>query len=180
MLIRASGPIAFLLLVLASAATAAAEITLDETRRAALAGLPRLAGDPPAAADLAGEVVVLAFFASWCPPCHPEFDHLNEAAARFEADGIKVLAVNIFEVFGPFKGLARRDAFLAEKAPRFAVLADGETIAGLFGEVARIPTVFVFGRDGGPVLSFVHEKGAKKTHVNGEELTAAVEAALRG
>ena len=123
------GALIAILAVFASAPLAAAEITLDAPRRAALAGLPGLAGDAAAAETLDGEVVVVAFWASWCPPCHPEFDHLNAAAERYADDGVKILAVNIFEEFGPFKGLARRDAFLAKKAPRFTVLADGEKIA---------------------------------------------------
>lgn len=174
-----SALIAILALVV-SAPLTAAEITLDAPRRTALAALPELSGDAASADALAGTVVVVAFFASWCPPCHPEFDHLNAAAERYRDDGVKILAVNIFEEFGPFKGFDRRDAFLAKKAPRFTVLAEGEKVAALFGEVERIPTVFVFGRDGRPVLHFVHEEGSKKTHVTGEELNTALQRALGG
>ena len=173
------GALIAILALFVSAPLAAAEITLDAPRRTALAGLPGLAGDAPAAATLDGKVVVVAFWASWCPPCHPEFDHLNAAAERYADDGVMILAVNIFEEFGPFKGFDRRDAFLAKKAPRFTVLADGEEVAAMFGEVERIPTVFVFGRDGRPGLHFVHEEGSKKTHVTGEELDAALRLALQ-
>ena len=73
---------------------------------------------------------------------------------------------------------ARLAGFLADKAADFTVLGEGEAVGPLFGEVARIPTVFVFDRAGRPVLHFIHREGARKTHVTGEELEAAVEQAL--
>ncbi len=154
-------------------------VRLDPQRRAALAALPLLSGPPPGGTALQDRIVVLAFFASWCPPCHPEFEHLKEIDRRYRDEGVTVVAVNIFE--GHFGGAdrARLAGFLADKAADFTVLGDGEAAAPLFGEVTRIPTVFVFARDGRPVMHFIHAKGAVKTHPSLEELEAAVRAALQ-
>ena len=161
-------------LVLPAASAAGANIVLDDTRRSALAGLPVLRGEPFAETDLRGRTVVVAFFASWCPPCSPEFDHLKRAHSVHDP---VVLAINIFEAYDGLGGPDRLDRFLARKAPAFRVLGEGEMVAGLFGEVDRIPTVFVFGRDGRPVLQFVHARDAAKTHVTFEELDAVLRAA---
>ncbi len=171
------------LLLLASAGAAAAadtqRIALDAARRSALAELPGLLGEMPTAAELEGQVVVLGFFASWCPPCGPEFDTLNAVRDEFAGRGVQVLAVNIFEHHFQQDADARLAAFLARKTPRFPVLGEGARVAGLFGPVTRIPTTFVFGRDGEPAMHFIHLKGATKTHASLDELRAAVAAAVR-
>ena len=150
---------------------------LDEARRAALAALPQLYGPPVTEAALADKVVIVTFFASWCPPCHPEFDNLARAQRTF-GDDLAIVAVNIFEVWGQFTGTARRDAFLARKDPPFHVVGDGEKVAALFEGVTRIPTLLVFAPDGAPLLHFVHLEGATKTYASFEEIAAAVRAAL--
>ena len=172
--------LALLLVALLLPASAGAEAPqLDSARVEALAALPVLHGDAVSAEALAGKAVVVAFFASWCPPCHPEFDNLTRAQATFGAE-LAIVAVNIFEVWGQFTGTARRDAFLARKAPPFSVLGDGEAVADLFAGVTRIPTVLIFAPDGRPVAHFIHLEGATKTHLSYEEIVAAVRRALQG
>ena len=130
-------------------------------------------------ATLEDRVVVVNFFASWCPPCHPEFDYLKQSRrGTTVASGVTVISINIFEDFFGVDGGLRLRGFLAGKAPAFPVLGDGEAVAQLFGDVTRIPTLLVFARDGRPGLHFVHGEGAKKTHAGLEEIIAAVEAAL--
>ena len=116
--------ISLLLALLAPAPAGAApdEIFLDPARREALAALSALQGPAVEAEALAGRVVVVAFFASWCPPCGPEFDTLNRIQAEFADAGIEVLAVDIFEGYLADPGGARLRAFLARKAPGFRVL----------------------------------------------------------
>lgn len=160
------------------AAVAQNEFRLDDTRRAALAALPSLSGEALEAEGFEGQVVAVAFFASWCPPCKPEFDHLNEAARVYGDRGLTVVAVNIFEAYLKDPDGRRLKAFLTETAPRFTVVGGGEVVASLFGEVDRIPTLHIFGRDGAPILNFVHARGATKTHATFEEIAAAVESAL--
>ena len=166
-------------LLLGTAGSAlAAEVRLDAERRDALQDLPVLRGVPVPYRGLQERVVVLAFFASWCPPCHPEMDHLQAIDRRYGPRGVQVLAVNIFENFGGGDDRKRLDRFLEAKDPDFPVLAEGERVAARFGPVERIPTLFVFAPDGAPTLHFIHERGATKTHAGYEEIAAAVEAAL--
>jgi cytochrome c biogenesis protein CcmG/thiol:disulfide interchange protein DsbE len=131
--------------------------------------------------SLDDRVVVVTFFASWCPPCRPEFGHLNDVRQAFAKKDVTFLAINLFEDFFK-KGKQRRMMrFLDATKPSFAVLRakDDSQIEKRFGGVDRIPTVFVFDRMGNPVFTFIHQVDAKKTHATAKELTAVLRAALR-
>src|SRR5436305_8340021 len=45
--------------------------------------------------DLKGQVVVLNFWATWCPPCIEEMPSLVELQRQLKDKGVKVLAVRI-------------------------------------------------------------------------------------
>ncbi len=153
-------------------------IVLDETRRAALVDLPPLVRKQLLETHLVGRVVVIGFFASWCPPCKREFETLNAIHREFAGEDVEVLAVNIFEDHFKQDAEARLTSFLIKTSPLFKVVGEGERVAELFGPVTRIPTTIVFGRDGRPAMHFIHLQGADKTHASLDELRAAVAAAL--
>ena len=51
-------------------------------------------GQPVSLADYAGEVVVLNFWATWCPPCVKEMPSLDRLAAAMEDKGVAVVPVS--------------------------------------------------------------------------------------
>ena len=167
------------LLSFAAVASAGGVDRLDAALRSELAALPPLAG-PRFEVDVTpGRPVVVSFFASWCPPCRVEFAHLNELAREFPSASLQIVAINVYEDFlEDERDRGRLGRFLAETSPRFSVLEGNESIRAAFGGIDRIPTLFVFGHDGAPVLRFVHLRGATKTNADLDELRAAVHAAL--
>jgi cytochrome c biogenesis protein CcmG/thiol:disulfide interchange protein DsbE len=163
--------------VFASSALADDErLALDRERAQALATLPALAGSALTPEALEGRVTVVTFFASWCPPCRTEFEHLGALKER-HGDALQVVAVNIYENYGGAANPERMASFLDLAPPSFHVLAEGERVRELFGDVRRIPTLFVFDAEGRATLHFVHARGARKRTVTLEELETAVAAA---
>jgi peroxiredoxin len=81
--------------------------------------------------------MIVNFWASWCPPCRRELPSMNRAWARFQPQGIMMLAINVGEdedtIF----------PFMADYPIDFPVLLDrdGETIRRW--PVRGLPTTFV-------------------------------------
>ena len=167
-----------LALVLSLPGPVRAEITLDAAARAHLESLtPVAAGTGLDTGSLAGGPLVVTFFASWCPPCLEEFRHLNTLEQEFTGQGLRIVAVNVFEQFDD-NDVARMQRFRELTRPRFPLVKGTAETRRRFGDVARIPTVFVFRGDGRPAMHFIHRRGATKMTATLEELRAAVREAL--
>lgn len=166
-----------MLLVLPAAAGGA--VSLDAARIAHIAGLKQIDGRKVDAQRLQGRPVIVSFFASWCPPCNAEFEHMKLLHLAHAADGLEIIAINLFEDFAGFDDKGKRlKRFLGRHTPVFPTVAGTAETAKLFGDVKRIPTVYVFDRKGNPRLHFIHAEGSKKTNPGLSELRRAVRDSL--
>jgi thiol-disulfide isomerase/thioredoxin len=93
-------------------------------------------------AALKGKVVVVNFWATWCPPCRREMPALERL--RLALPDVVVLAVDVGEdadtVFA-FSGTQ-------EPAPEFALLLDQDSAAMQAWRVKGLPSTFVVAPDG--------------------------------
>ena len=153
------------------------DIRLTTSLRSHLLDLPSLTGSRLPNAALANKIVVVTFFASWCPPCRDEFEHLNQIAEAFSDDTLAVIAVNVFEAFDD-QDEARMARFLRTTAPTFFVSRGNPETRDAFGGIDRIPTLFVFDRDGNAVMRFVHQPNATKRSATAQEIRAAIDSVL--
>ena len=152
--------------------------SLTTAMRDGVLALPHLYGKPLVSESFKDKVVVVSFFASWCPFCLVEFRNLNAVDAAYGERGLEIVSINLFEEWGGFSGPAKLRVFLERFKPGFSVVKGDDRVAALFGGVRRIPTLFVFDRTGREVLHFVNEWGGTKRYVELEELKAAIESAL--
>lgn len=93
--------------------------------------------------DLRGKVVLLHFWATWCPPCVSEFPLLNELYGKLKNSDFVLLAVSMDE-----KGKKAIDAFRKKISFDFPVyLNPDQTIADLYGSYG-LPESFLIDKQG--------------------------------
>jgi thiol-disulfide isomerase/thioredoxin len=152
-------------------ATEKKPVTLTTELQRKVTDLQSITGTRLSANDLNGQVVLISFFASWCPPCNTEFQHLKDVQAAYRGRPLKIIAINYFEDLGGFKdGGERLERFIYRHKPTFHVLKGNDALAKQFEDVQRIPTVFIFDQIGQKALHFIHRYKSKKTNPTAAEL----------
>jgi len=105
-------------------------------------GLPDLEGNSMTLSDQRGKVVLLTFWASWCPPCRQEMPSLNRLFLTLGGPDFTVLGVNI----ETRSAGARSFAESFELA--FPILLDTENrVSELYG-VFNIPQSYLIDKEG--------------------------------
>jgi len=104
--------------------------------------LQLLTGDKVTLSDYKGKVVILNFWATWCPPCRAEMPSMENLYQYYNDMGMEMLAVNLRESPNAVRQFIQRGAYT------FPVLLDpdGRT-GGLYG-VEAIPTTYIIDRSG--------------------------------
>jgi thiol-disulfide isomerase/thioredoxin len=102
-----------------------------------------LDGRPLTADSLRGRVVLVNFWATWCPPCRAEMPMLQAMAARHREAGLVVLGLSVDR--GPE---AEVRAFLAERGIDYPVAIVGTEVERAFGGIRGYPTSFLLDRAG--------------------------------
>ena len=100
-------------------------------------------------ADAKGKVVLVDFWASWCPPCKASFPALDVIQRDYRARGVEVIAVNVDEQ------RKDADAFLAAHPNRLLVVFDPNGESPKAFKVKGMPSSFVIDRRG--EIRYTHE-----------------------
>lgn len=115
----------------------------------------------------AGEVVILDFWATWCPPCLRAIPDLLAVSDEYADQGVVFYAVNVRE------GESRIRPLLDARNWDLPVLLDSAGDVSHAYRADALPTTVIIGRDG--VVRHVHV-GAGSSYR--EHLTAALEQVL--
>jgi peroxiredoxin len=104
--------------------------------------LPDLEGKLHGLADFRGRVVVLNFWATWCPPCIDEMPSLQRLHQALADRGVAVIAVSVDERFSDVP------AFVQKFDLTFSVLYDeGKKVSRKY-QTFKYPETYILDREG--------------------------------
>jgi cytochrome c biogenesis protein CcmG, thiol:disulfide interchange protein DsbE len=92
--------------------------------------------------DLRGKVVIVNFWATWCPPCRAEMPMLQAYSAENKNRGVIVLAIDV----GEEKEVTQK--FAADLGLTLPILLDHDTTVMTQFRVQALPTSFFIDREG--------------------------------
>lgn len=130
----------------AEAAALTADVAPDFT-------LQTLSGQTVSLADFKGKVVLINFWATWCPPCVREIPRLVRISEKYEDQGLVVLGVNTTFQDDPTK-IAQ---FVRDQDISYRVLLDSEGDASQKYPARLMPTTYLIDHTGKVVHTKVGE-----------------------
>jgi peroxiredoxin len=94
-------------------------------------------------ADLKGKIVVLNFWATWCPPCRAEIPDFVAFYDQNKVKGLEIVGVSVDET-----PAAEVETFVRQNKMDYRVAMFTEKIVRDYGPIDAIPTTFIIDRTG--------------------------------
>jgi cytochrome c biogenesis protein CcmG/thiol:disulfide interchange protein DsbE len=98
-------------------------------------------GNRVSLSDYSGKVVILDFFADWCPPCRQEIPDFIDLEKQYGPEGFSMIGIALVD-----RSAAR--AFAEKVGINYPVLIDDGNVSAAYGPIRSIPTTFVIDKGG--------------------------------
>lgn len=118
--------------------------------------LPDLSGKNVRLSELAGKVVILNFWATWCGPCRQEVPDFVRLQSKYRDQGLTIVGLSL-----DADGARAVRPFAEEYDVNYTMLLANDETADRFGGILGIPTTFVLDRQGKVVKKFIGKMDLK-------------------
>jgi peroxiredoxin len=106
-----------------------------------------LTGKNVSLSDFKGKVVVLDFWATWCPPCRREIPDFISLQKQYASQGVQIIGIALDEP-------EKVQAFARDNGMNYPVLLGNDAITAKYGGIEGIPTTFIIDKTGRIVNKF--------------------------
>ena len=113
-------------------------------------------GQPIILSHYKGKVVVVDFWATWCPPCRAEIPHWVALYNQYKNSGLVIIGVSMDDSPTPVK------PFIDEYHVDYPVVMGDNKVANEYGGIEGIPTTFVIDQKGDIVKQVVGYRSSGK------------------
>ena len=98
-------------------------------------------GNKVSLSNYSGKVVILDFFADWCPPCRQEVPDFIELEKQYGGQGFSMIGIALVD-----RNAAK--TFSDKMGINYPILIDDENVSAAYGPIRSIPTTFVIDKEG--------------------------------
>ena len=97
-----------------------------------------LNGNKVSLSDFKDKVVILDFWATWCPPCIKEIPHFIELYKEYKNQGFTILGISVDR-----QGIGIVKSFNQKYKINYPIVMADSQVARAYGNIRSIPTTFV-------------------------------------
>lgn len=129
------------LLFLAAAIGVGCGNALSEKDKAIDFTLTSISGNAVKLSDYKGKIIILNFFATWCPPCRMEMPDFNEIASEYKNE-VEIIAVNVGG-----EDVSGVEKFAKSLSLSFNILMDDGKVSSSYGPIRAIPVTYIIDKN---------------------------------
>jgi len=133
----------FLWLLLALSLTCGRKVEKNQATSPFDFSLTDLNGKTHKLEEFKGKVVLLNFWATWCPACKEDIATLEILNREYKNSGLVIIGISLDK-----KGLGEVDSFVQQMKIPYTVLLGDESVVKSYGGLKGVPTSFLLDKEG--------------------------------